>query len=146
MFFLVQDSLIEVRDTPSQRNVVDKEFRQFGSCFASVGISPCTERYEDFFFIVESHVTVHHGTDTDGCQVFYFDAVLAFYVCAKISIAVLYSSPDGFNAVGPESVFQLVFPGVTSLSNRFIFLVNQDSFDSGRTEFNTQNGFTCLNG
>ena len=135
-----------MRDTPSQRNVVDKEFRQFGSCFACVGISPCTERYEDFFFIVESHVTVHHGTDTDGCQVFYFDAVLAFYVCAKISIAVLYSSPDGFNAVGPESVYQLVFPRMASLGNRFVFLVNQDGLDSSGAEFNTKNGFAVFAG
>ena len=29
-------------------------------------------RYKDFFFFIECHITMHHGTDTDCCQGFYF--------------------------------------------------------------------------
>lgn len=40
------------------------------------GIPVCPpEGYEDFFFFVEWHIAMHHGADTDGCQVFDFYAI-----------------------------------------------------------------------
>ena len=31
MFLVVEDTLIEVRDAPAERDVIDKEFGEFGS-------------------------------------------------------------------------------------------------------------------
>ena len=61
-------------------------------------------------------------------------------------VTILQSIPDGLNAICPKSVNQLVLPGVTSLSDGLVFLVNQNSLDSSGTEFYTKNGLACFDG
>jgi hypothetical protein len=43
----IQDSLIEVRDAPTERDVVVEELAEFCCCLAGVGVTPGTERSKD---------------------------------------------------------------------------------------------------
>src|SRR5574344_722018 len=124
-----------------------EKLRQFGCCLACIGISPCSERNEYFFFVIECHITVHHGTDTYSSKCFEFYTVLFFYIRTEIGITVLQTIPYSIDAIGPKTVYWLVFPLVTALGDRLILLVYQYGFDSCRTKFDTEDGFTrfyCL--
>ncbi len=63
----VEDSLVNVRDAPTQWDVeVGGLSRKFG-CSLLVS-SPGAERNENVLILAESHVTVHHRRNTDGSQ------------------------------------------------------------------------------
>ena len=85
---------------------------------------------------------MHHGTDADGCQCLDFHFVLLQHVLAQLGIAVLKTIPDGFGAVGPKAVHQLVFPGVAALCDRLVVLVDENCLDAGRAKLDSENGFT----
>ena len=102
-----------------------------------VSVSPGAEGNEQVSLPVESHVTVHHGTDSDGSQVMDLYAVFLENILAQVGIAVLQSSPDCLQTVCPQSVYQLVFPLVTALRNGVIVFIDQDAFDSCGPQFDT---------
>ena len=88
---------------------------------------------------------MHHGAHADGGQLFDFAVVLSLHVLAKVGIAVLQSVPDSFDAVGPESVDELVLPLVRTLCDGLVLLVDEDGLDAGRAKLDTENGFTAFN-
>ena len=99
---------------------------------------------------VESHIAVHHGADTYGCQVLNLYVILIAYIGTEIGIAVLQAVPYSLVAVGPQTVHKLVLPGMTTLGYRSLVLINQYRLDTCTAEFYTQNGatgfysFTCV--
>ena len=99
-----ENALVEVRDGPTQRNVVVEEFREFCSSLSGVGVTPGPEGHQNLLLFVEGHVAVHHGREANGCQCLYLAVVLLANILAQVCIAVLQSVPDGINAIGPETV------------------------------------------
>ena len=124
VLFTVQDSLINVRDTPTQWDVEVEELWKLGCCLGGVGIAPGAERNEDILILAESHVAVHHCRNTDGSQLLDFAIVLCLHVLAEVSVAILQTFPDGFDAVSPQAINQLVFPLKATLCDRVVIGVD----------------------
>ena len=101
VLLVVEDSLVEVRDTPAQGDIVVEELRKLGCCLACVGVTPGAERHEDLLLLVEGHIAVHHSTEADGSEGFDLAVVLLLYILAQFGVAVLKSVPDSLGRVGP---------------------------------------------
>ena len=144
MFLVVENSLVEVRDAPTQGNVIVEQLRELGGSLSSVGVTPCAEGNQNLLLLVEGHIAVHHGAEADGSQTLDFAVILFHHVLTQLGITVLQTIPDSFNAVGPQSVNELVLPLVRALSNGFVFLVDKNGLDACGTEFDSENGFSSL--
>ena len=143
VLFAVQDGLIEVRNAPTEWDVVVEELAELGSSLAGVGVAPGAERCEDLLTLgnrcpaggfaigTKGHIAVHHGTDADGGKLLDFAIILSLDVAAKVCIAILNAVPDGFSAIGPESIDELVLPLVTALCDGLVLLVDEDGLDAG---------------
>ena len=144
VLLIVEDGLIQVADAPAQRDVVVEELRQLGSSLARIGVAPSAERHHYFLLLVEGHVAVHHGRETDGGQRLYLAVVLLLHILAQFSVAVLQTVPYGLGGVSPKSVYQLVFPLVRTLCNGLVVLIDEDGLDSCGTKLDSQYGFASL--
>ena len=144
MVLFVEYCLIEVGDAPSQRDVEVEQFRELGGSFRCVGVSPCAERGKYLLLLVECHVSVHHGANADGSQLFYLNVVFGYHVGTKVSVAVLHTVPYSLDAVSPQSVDKLVLPFVRALGYRDVVLVDEHCLDSCGTEFDTENSLAFL--
>ncbi len=127
-----------MRDAPSERDVVDKEFRQPGCGRSGVGVAPGPEGHEYFAVGSERHIAVHHGADADCCKMFDLYIEIFAHICAQVGIGVLQAIPDSFCAVGPKPVGELVFPFMTALGYRLVLSVDQYGFDSGGSQFDSE--------
>ena len=144
MLLVVKYCLVQVADTPAQRNVIVEQFGKLGSGLARVRIAPGTEGHQNLLLLVECHIAVHHGRETDGCQRLYLAVVLLLYVFAQLGVAILQTVPDGFGRVSPKTVDELVLPLVTALSDGFVVLVDKYGLNTRGTELDSQNGFSSL--
>ena len=144
VLLVVEYCLIEVGNAPTERNIVYEQLRQGSGSLGGVGVAPGTERNKYFLLLVECHVAVHHGADTDACEDFYFCNILFEYVCTQVGVAVLKSIPYSLYAVCPQSVHELVFPVVTALCYRLVLLIYEDSLDAGRAKLDAEDGFSLL--
>ena len=61
VLLVVENSLVEVADGPTEGDVVVEELGELCSGLAGVGVTPGAEGHEDLLFLVEGHVAVHHG-------------------------------------------------------------------------------------
>ena len=104
VLLVVENSLIEVADAPTERNVVVEEFGELCSSLTCIGVTPGAERYQDLLLFVESHITVHHSAETDSGKSFNLAVVLSLNILAEFCIAVLESVPDSLSGVSPESI------------------------------------------
>ena len=143
---VVQYALIQVRDAPTQGDVIVEQLRQLCRCLTRVRVTPCTERHQNLLVGIECHVSVHHGRETDTCQLLYLAVVLWLHVLAQVGIAVLQALPDNVDAIRPKSIHQLVLPLEGALGNRFILLVDEHGLDTCGTELDSQDGLTGLDG
>ena len=144
MLLVVEDTLIEMRNTPTQGDIIVEEFRELGSCLSRIGISPGTERNKYLVLFVESHIAMHHGREANSCQRLNLTVVLLEDILAQIGIAILKTIPDGLHRVCPKSVDELVLPLMRTLSYWFVILINEDSLNTCGTEFNSQDGLSGL--
>jgi hypothetical protein len=110
VFIILEDALIQMADTPAEGDVVVEELGELGSGLTGIGITPSAEGYEDLLLLVESHIAVHHSGETNGGEGLDFTVVLLLDVLAEVGIAVLKTVPNGLGRVGPETVYQLIFP------------------------------------
>ena len=78
MVFAVQDALIEVRDSPAQRDVEIKAIGQSVCRFLCVRIAPGLERCQELSLCIKGHVAMHHGADADGADTREGEAVPLF--------------------------------------------------------------------
>ena len=125
-------------NAPSLRNIIIKQFGQFLCSFPCNGISPGSKWHQQFSCFIKCHISVHHGTDTHRADLCKSHSILLFYICCQILIAGTQAFPDILQGIGPDPVFQAVFPLVTSLCNRGGGTVNQYRLDPGRTKLDPQ--------
>ncbi len=141
MGFAVEYGLIEMRDAPAQRYVVDKELGELFGRRSGVGVAPCAEGHEYLLVFAKRHVAVHHCTDADGGESLYLDLIAVQHVFAQMGVAVLQTIEDGFGAVGPHSVGELVFPVVHARGYGAVVLVDEHRLDACRAKLDAEHGF-----
>ena len=146
MLLLVQDGLVQVGDAPAQGNVVNEQLREGRCGLTGIGVAPGAEGDHEVAFLVERHVAVHHGADADGGEMLDLHVIALADIVAQVSVAVLQAEPDGFVAVGPKAVHELVFPLVAALCDRNVILVHQHRLDAGGTELDAEDGFSGFDG
>ncbi len=142
----VEDSLVEMRDAPTERDVILEQLGKDVCSLTGVGVAPCAECGEHVAILVERHVAVHHRADADSGKRGDLHAIFLLHVLAEVAVAVLNAKPDSFQTVGPEIVYQLIFPFVAPLGYGVVVLVDEDSLDAGRAKLYTEDGFTRLYG
>ena len=125
-------------NAPSLGNIILKQLCQFLCCLPCNGISPGPEGNKQFSCFIKYHISMHHGADPHRTNMHKACSVLLFYICCQILIAETQTFPDIFQGIGPDPVFQTVFPFITSLGNRGGGTVNQYRLDPGRTKLDSQ--------
>ena len=122
-----------------------KCFRQSFGCLLCNGISPSTERNQQIAIFVKCQITMHHGTETDTCQLLYFYPILFHDILCHLLVAVLQTCPDIIQCICPYSIFQTILPVMRSGCNRQSVFIHQYCFDSCGTELDTEHSFSCCN-
>ena len=130
-------------NAPSLRNVETKYGGEPAAGFRSHGVPPGAEGHQQFSAFVKGHVTMHHTGKSQGSQLGQGHTVLVPYVLFQTLIAALQPFPDILQTVGPDVVFQTVFPIIGAHGHRLMGCVHQHCLDTGGAELNTQH---CLSG
>ena len=87
---------------------------------------------------------MHHCTYADSRKILDLDIVLLADIVAQVSVAILETIPNSLDAVCPETINELVFPRMATLSDRSIILVDENRLDAGGAKLDTEDGFTLL--
>ena len=132
-------------DAPSLGNVKPEGFGQLQGSLLGHGISPGAEGNQQFILVVECHVSVHHGGKSHGSQCGQIGAILSVHVRSQLRVSVLQTAPDGLKTVSPDTVHQLVLPGVIPLGNNLIPVVYQHCLDAGGAQLNPKGGAAVHN-
>ena len=141
----VQNRLIKVRNAPSLRNVEVQGFCKLRRCFFRDRISPCSERNQKLVIFIKRKIPMHHSGKTDSAEFLDRNAILVFYILLEISVTLGKSVPDRLFRIGPDPVKKLVLPFLASRSDRITLFIDQNSLDTSRTEFDSQNAFSLFN-
>ena len=142
MGLIVQDALVQVRQAPAQRHVEIELLAENLGGGTGIGVAPGAERDQQTVCGIESHITVHHGADTDGGEGINLHIIMDADIFPEGGITGLQALPDGFQAVGPKAALELVLPLVAALGNGIMLLIHQDGLDAGTAEFDAQDGFS----
>ena len=145
MLFSVQNCLIQMRNAPSLRNIVVEQLRQLLRSFPCNRIAPGTKRNKQLILIIKRKIAMHHCADADCGKTMNFRIVFLLHILKKIRIASLQSLPDILQRIGPNSIFQPVFPFPCTLGNRNVVCCNEFRLDAGRSEFDSDNRSAFLN-
>ena len=145
MIFFIQNALIQMCDTPSQRNIILEQIYQHFGSFSCIAVSPCLEWCKKLSFFVKCHISVHHSTESDRSQFLDRYSVFFLYIFCHIAVAVLKTCPDIVQRVCPQSVLITVLPCMASGCDRIVLLIDQYCFNSCRTEFDSKICFSAFN-
>ena len=125
-------------DAPPLWNVILKQLRQFFRSFFRHGISPGTEWNQNFPCPVESHITVHHGRNSDGTYGGQRHTVPRLHVLLKLCKTVLNTFPDVLQSIRPDTFHQPVLPVMASGGNWLLVLIHQHRLDPCRSQLYSQ--------
>ena len=131
-----------MRNAPSLRNVIAKQFCQFLTCFLCDRISPGSKRHQKLIFCIKCHITMHHTAESDRTDRFYLYIIFFFYISDQIRITALQSFPDSIQTVGPDMIYKLILPIIITDRNDLILFICENCLDSGRAKLNTKSCFT----
>ncbi len=81
---------------------------------------------------------MHHAGKTYGTYFLQLNIVLIVYVLFQGCVAILQAFPYLVLVIGPNPIFQMIFPLMVTLSQDLIVLIYKNSLDSGRAKFNTK--------
>ena len=123
MGFLIQYRLIEVGNAPTMGNVKLEQFSEGRGSLRGRGVSPCAKRNEQISVLIECHMAVHHGAETDGTNRLQRSVVFLENLLAKLPITFLPIS-TALMRVEPNSMPRTVrAPLIASwVSLRFMFI------------------------
>ena len=131
-------------DTPPFRDIILKQLCQFFRRLACDRISPCPEGNKESVLLVKSHVSVHHGAETNSRDLFDLCPVGLLYILHHILIAPLESLPDIIQGISPDMAVQPVLPCIASGSDRDMIFIDHDCLDPGRSKLNADNSLPFL--
>ena len=141
MLLTVQHRLIQVRNTPTLRNVERKQCSKLFSRFPCDRVAPGTEFRQLSSLGIKWQIAVHHGGHADCADFRQLDTIVVFHIGAKPGKAGLQSGVNRFHGVGPDTVHQLVFPLEVAGRDRDMALVDEHRLDAGRAELDAERGF-----
>ena len=140
MAFAVQNGLIQVGNAPPLRNVEGEKVCQGLRGPAGGSVAPGAEGHQQLSVFIKGHIAVHHGGNAHGAHGGKLYAVGFLYVLRQIRIAGAKPRPDFIVMIGPNAVFQAVFPIKTAGRKRQMLLVDQYGFDAGGAQLNAKKG------
>ena len=140
MGFSVQHGLIKMGRAPTLGNIEAKAFRQLLGGFSRDGVAPGAKGRQLISVPVKGKVAVHHAGYADSSHAPQRFAVPLFHIPKQRGIARLKPLVDILHGIGPDAVFQSVFPIEASGSNGLVIPVDQHRLDAGGTELNAQDG------
>ena len=141
MRFLVQIRLIQVGNAPALGDVEAEELRELFRRLAGDGVAPGAKFRKLLCVPVEGQIAVHHGGHADGADGIERDAELCLHVVPEPCKAGLDAGAHHVHRIGPDAVYQLVFPLKIALSDGDMLLVDQHGLDAGRAQLNAEYGF-----
>ena len=145
MLVLIQHTLIKVGYGPSLGNIKIKELCKLVSGLPRYSVSPGSEGDHQLVLIVKYHIAVHHGRYPYGASCGKRHPVFFLYVLFQTCVAVLNSSPDVIQTVGPDAVFQPVFPAVFSRCQYLEILSDEHRLYVRGSELNAKCGLSGFN-
>lgn len=104
MLFFIQNTLIQLRTTPAIRDVELKQLRELGRRLRRIGVSPGPETAQELSVLIERQIPVHHGADSDGCQIRKLRVILFLYIRRQIPVTILYALMNILQGIGPNSL------------------------------------------
>ena len=102
---------------------------------------PCAEWNKNFPVLVKRHISMHHSAKTDGADISKYHIVFFFHIFAIFSLAIAKTCPNIVQCIGPDSIIQTIFPFTITGSDRMMFFIDQNRFNSCRTKFQSKNCF-----
>jgi hypothetical protein len=145
MLLFIQDGLIEVSNAPSLGDIVFKKIRKQGRGFTGEIVPPGPEGSQLSVFLVNHNISMHHAAESDGLHIFQGDSILFQNIFFQVAERILNTRPDIIQVIGPDSINEGVFPVVSARGDRLIVLVDENRFNSCRTQLYPQCGLSCLN-
>ena len=146
MRFPVQIRLVQVRNAPALGDVEAEELRELFRRLAGDGVAPGAKFRKLLCVPVEGQVAVHHGGYADGAHRGELHAEFGLDIGLEIGKAGLNSLVHHVHGIGPDAVYQLVFPLKIPLGDGDVLLVDQYGLDAGRAQFNAERGFCKIHG
>ena len=64
--------------------------------------------------MIEGQIAMHHYTDADRANLLQWYTILSLHHIGQLLIAGLYTRPGLRQRIGPNAVYQLVFPAETA--------------------------------
>ena len=140
VFLGVEDRLMQVGDRPAQGDVEAKEAGELVSGASRVGVAPRAERREQVVVRVEGEVAMHHRGDTDRAVGRGGDVVALAHVRDQGGVGALQAGDDLVEAIGPQAALEVVLPAMAAGGEHLVVGSDEDGFDAGRAEFDTERG------
>ena len=101
MLLVVEDALIQMTDTPTERDIVVEELTKFCGSLCRIGVTPCTERNQNLLRLIKCHISMHHSRKSNTRQGLYLTAILVKDSFAEVGITVLKTIPYCLSRVSP---------------------------------------------
>ena len=136
--FPVQDGLVEMGHAPPLGNVEAEGFGQGFGRPAGGGVAPGAEGHQQRPALVKGQVAVHHGRNAQAAHGGQRGAVAGAHVGGQGGPGRLQPGPDGGFRIGPDAVFQPVFPGIVPLGQRGVVGAHQHRLDAGGAELDAK--------
>ena len=128
-------------NAPALRNIETKQLGQLIGGLFGHRIAPGAERSQQIAFTVKRKISVHHAGKTNRGKTGQLFSIRFFHLFTQLAVTILNTSPCVFQPVGPDTVFQPVFPVMAAGSNRSMIAADQYRFDTGGPQFNSECGF-----
>ena len=145
MLLAVEHRLVQVGGGPPKGHMEIQHLGELLCRGAGTGVPPGAEGYQQGAVTVKGQVAVHHGADARSGQLLQGDAVLCLHLCLQGCIATLQAFVNVLQAIGPDAVFQPVFPVVCAHGQGVALSVHQHGLDPRGAKLNAQHGLTGLN-
>ena len=94
MLFAIQNTLVQMCDAPSHRNVILEQFCQFFGSLSCICVTPCAKRYEKLVIFVKRHISMHHGTKSHCPNLLDSNAIFCLHILQHLAVAILQTCPD----------------------------------------------------
>ena len=93
---------------------------------------------------LKRHIPMHHSAKTDGADISKYHIVFFFHIFCHFLIAIAKTCPNIVQCIGPDSIIQTIFPFMITGSDRMMFFIDQNRFNSCRTKLQSKNCFAAF--
>ena len=128
-----------MRYAPTLGDILLEQLRKREACFAGDGVAPGAKRHQQVAFRIKRQVAVHHTRQPQHIHR-YGLAYRSQQPCHRRAQPF----PRVVKRIGPDAVYQLIFPSVFPLRDATVGFVGQHSLDARGTKLYAQGGMQCF--